>query len=130
MIQCQCLCGAVRFRLEPPLRDVSVCHCSICRTLHGGAAAYSAVSADRLHLDAGDAVRDYEVAGATYSFCGRCGSQLFWRRPELGHVSFNAALIAEPTGIVTSHHIFVGSAGDYEDVSTSLPTFERYSTGT
>ncbi len=127
MIDGQCLCGAVRFRLEPPLRDVSVCHCSICRRLHGGAAAYSAVAADRLHLDAGDDVRDYEVAGATYSFCARCGSQLFWRRPEFGHISFNAALIAEPTGIATSHHIFVGSAGDYEDVSTALPTFERYS---
>lgn len=123
----QCLCGAIRFSINGPLRDVVVCHCSICRRLHGGPAAYTACSVDDLHLDDAEALRHYDVADATYSFCGTCGSQLFWRRPSIEHVALSAAVLEQPTGLQTVRHIFVGSAGDYEDLSTALPKHVEYS---
>lgn len=127
MINGQCQCGAVRFRVEGPLRDVAVCHCSVCRRTHGGPATYTACAIDALHLDAAEALRHYEVAEATYSFCGTCGSQLFWRRPSFAHVSISAGAIEPPTGVKTTRHIFVAHAGDYEDLSTDLPKFADYS---
>ena len=30
-----CLCGAVRYEVDPPLRDVILCHCEMCRKAHG-----------------------------------------------------------------------------------------------
>jgi len=35
MAQGQCLCGAVRFELQPPWRWFAHCHCSTCRRHHG-----------------------------------------------------------------------------------------------
>ena len=127
MTKGQCLCGAVRFTINGPLRDVVVCHCSVCRRLHGGPAAYTACAMDELHVDAGEALRHYEVAEATYSFCGECGSQLFWRRPSSAQVALSAAAVDQPTGLKTVRHIFVESAGDYEDLSTDLPKHAEYS---
>ena len=121
MIEAQCFCGAVRFTIDGPVRDVIVCHCSICRRLHGGPANYSACAASDLDIVAGDDLRWHEVNGAEYGFCGVCGGRLFWRRAPVHNVSFNAACLPTPTGITTTHHIWVDSAGDYEDMSTSLP---------
>ena len=45
-----CLCGGVRFELGPPLRDVVVCHCSLCRRSGTLAGAYTSVPRDALRL--------------------------------------------------------------------------------
>jgi hypothetical protein len=121
MIEAQCMCGAVQFAIDGPVRNVIVCHCSICRRLHGGAAAYSNCRAADLDIRRGDALRWFAVNRAEYGFCSECGSRLFWRRAPVETVSFNAACLPAPTGLRTTHHIWVGSAGDYEDLTTELP---------
>jgi len=30
-----CLCGAVRYEVKGPLRNIVNCHCSLCQKLHG-----------------------------------------------------------------------------------------------
>ena len=37
-----CLCGAVRYEVTGPLRDVVECHCAMCRKTHGHIGAYTA----------------------------------------------------------------------------------------
>jgi hypothetical protein len=37
-----CLCGAVRYKVHGPLRDVVACHCSQCRRTSGHFAAFTA----------------------------------------------------------------------------------------
>jgi Glutathione-dependent formaldehyde-activating enzyme len=40
-----CLCGAVRYTVTGEIKDVSHCHCSMCRKAHGAAfATYASVS--------------------------------------------------------------------------------------
>jgi 2-methylcitrate dehydratase PrpD len=46
-----CLCGAVRFKLAPPLRDVVLCHCSVCRRIHGHVGAYTNVARAQLEFE-------------------------------------------------------------------------------
>ena len=121
MIHGQCLCGAVRFHLTGAARDVTVCHCSVCRRLHGGAAAYSASPSEAFHIDDDADLRWHDVDGAHYGFCSTCGSRMFWKRDGWSHTSFNAALLVDAPPLMTTHHIWVGSAGAYEDLSTSLP---------
>lgn len=120
-----CHCGTVRFQIDGPVRDVTVCHCSVCRRLHGGAAAYSACAAADLVLVCDTALRWYTHGGADYGFCEVCGSRLFWRREALATISINAACLSQPSGLRTTHHIWVASAGDYEDLSTSLPCYRE-----
>ncbi len=37
-----CLCGAVRYEVQGPLRDVLICHCEECRRWHGHVSATTA----------------------------------------------------------------------------------------
>ena len=46
-----CLCGAVRYRIDGPVRDVIVCHCSICRRYHGGPAPHAACPRGQIAID-------------------------------------------------------------------------------
>ena len=45
-----CLCGAVRFEVAGPLRDVVECHCAMCRKTHGHIGAYTATPKDKLRI--------------------------------------------------------------------------------
>lgn len=118
-----CLCGAVRYEVTAPLDSISICHCSVCRRVHGEAAAYTRCAAEALVLVEARGLAHAEKDGATYSFCRECGSQLFWRRPERGTVGIAAGSLAEPTGLAIRHHIWVDSAADWELISDDLPRY-------
>ena len=88
-----CLCGAVRYEVHGPLRDVVNCHCSKCRRMNGNYAAYSSARREDLRIieDRGlrwyDSVQD-ETPDVKRGFCSQCGSSLFWdakERPTMGH---------------------------------------------
>ena len=110
-----CLCGAVRYRVEGPLRGVIVCHCGVCRRTHAGPAHFTACPRERLEITTEDDLRWHEHDGARRGFCAVCGSRLFWDRGR-ATISIAAGSVDEPTGLSTSHHIYTASAGDWYDV--------------
>ena len=123
-----CLCGAVRYRIDGPARDVIVCHCSVCRRAHGGPAPHAACPRDRLHVADDQALRWHAHDGARRGFCEVCGARLFWDRPEFETISIAAGSLDDPTGLHTIRHIFVDSAADWEDVPPGgLPGSSRAS---
>ena len=46
-----CLCGAVRFSVAGPLRDVLICHCAECRRWTGAPGTFTARGRERLVFD-------------------------------------------------------------------------------
>ena len=109
-----CLCGAVRYAITGPLRDVVACHCRRCRRTHGHFAAYSACARDHLVLLDAPGLRWYEDAGGRLrGFCGTCGASLFWRAEGSASVSVAAGTLDEPTGLRTIAHIYTRDRGDY-----------------
>jgi hypothetical protein len=108
-----CLCGAVRYEVRGPLRDVVLCHCSRCRRTHGHVAAYAACRAPDLILVAERELRWYEHGDRARGFCGRCGASLFWRAAGRDTVSVAAGTLDPPTGLTTVAQIFVDDRGDY-----------------
>jgi hypothetical protein len=111
-----CLCGAVRYRVRRPLRDVVDCHCSRCRRTHGHVAAYAACRAADLALVAGAELRWYEDGDRARGFCARCGASLFWRAAGRDTVSVTAGTLDPPTGLRTIAQIFVADRGDYYEL--------------
>ena len=112
-----CLCGGVRFELDLPLRNVVVCHCSLCRRSGTLAGAYTAVPREALRLAAEDSLRWYVDANERRrGFCGTCGASLFWSRDDEATISVSAGALDAPTGLVTERHIFVSDAADWESV--------------
>ena len=95
--QGSCPCGAVRFAIFGPVRDVIVCHCAACREATGG--PWPAAAAYRRDLAVGDeAAVIWELAavsehGASRGRCRSCGTVVFWDAPGRDTVSFAAALL-------------------------------------
>ena len=116
-----CLCGAVRYSIAGPIRDVLVCHCGECRRWHGGAGAYTAAPADAVTFAGSgeDSLRWIESpaseTGASRGFCGECGSSLFWRAPGRDTISIAAGSLDQPTGLRIAGHIHTDPGEDWTD---------------
>jgi hypothetical protein len=126
----RCLCGAVRYEVRGPLRDVLVCHCEECRRWHGHASAFTAARREDLAIDDSRAVRWIDSpasdAGARRGFCGECGSSLFWDAPGRATISIAAGTLEGDAGLRVSGHIYVSEQGGYYELpDDGLPRHAR-----
>ena len=111
-----CMCGAVRYRVNGPLRPIIACHCIQCRKSSGHFVAATACPTEALHID-GDTLQWFASSlEAERGFCGRCGSNLFWRRKGANSTSIWAGSIDGPTGLHIAQQMFTGSKGDYYEL--------------
>ena len=119
----KCLCGAVRYEVDPPLRDVVLCHCEMCRKAHGHVGAYTAAPKAALRLTETRGLRWYVSSPiARRGFCGECGGTLFWEGRDRDTISIAAGTLDGPTGLSTTLQIHVEDAGDYYHVDPSIPS--------
>jgi hypothetical protein len=112
-----CLCGAVRYEVTGPLRDVVVCHCSRCLRSHGHAAAYSACARSDLAIVRDESLRWYEADDRSRGFCARCGASLFWSAAGRDTISIAAGTLDQPTGLRTVAHIYTRDHADYYEIA-------------
>ena len=109
--QGSCPCGAVRFTIDGPVRDVIVCHCSACVEATGS--PWPASAAYRRDLSVGgQAPLSWELAavsehGASRGRCRSCGTVVFWDAPDRDTVSFAAALLEGGGQLRVAAHIWV-----------------------
>ncbi len=125
-----CLCGAVRFHTEAPLREVIFCHCSQCRRQTGLYYAATSVPWDSLTLETADTLRWYaSSAFARRGFCGTCGSALFWKAETEANVAILAGAFDDGTPLRPGAHIFVADMGCFYTVPPDQPQFARDAPG-
>ena len=119
-----CLCGAVRFEVLGPLRDVVLCHCGECRRWGGHVTAMTAAQAGHLRFATDSGLRwidsPQSAARAQRGFCGECGASLFWDAPDRETISIAAGVLDEPTGLRTTSQIYTEDAGDYYEIDPAL----------
>jgi hypothetical protein len=113
-----CACGAVRFAIDGPVRDLITCHCDACTAAAAGPWAASAVRRGDLSLEGEQALVWEEAAvsayGARRGFCRVCRTYLLWDAPGRPTVSFGAALLDDAAvGLEVVAHIWV-PAGELE----------------
>ncbi len=125
-----CLCGAVRYEITGPLRDVVNCHCSMCQRLHGSFGAHSKAKKSHIHLREDSGLRWYATSEmARRGFCGMCGSNIFWEPLKQDATGIIAGTLDQPTGLKTIGHIFVGEKPDFYAITDAVPQFEGSSDG-
>ena len=113
----RCLCGAVQYEVDGPLRNVLVCHCVECRRWSGHAWAATAAARTDLRMVA-DATLEWiespaSDTAARRGFCTACGSSLFWEAPGRETISIAAGSLDGPTELQVMGHTYVHQAGDY-----------------
>jgi hypothetical protein len=127
-----CLCGAVRFEVHGPLRDVFTCRCVECRRWSGHVFAASAVRReDLVFLEERGLCWIHSPESeskARRGFCRECGSSLFWDPPRRDTIAVAAGSLDAPTGLKLAGHVYVSQAPDYEELpDDGLPRYERLS---
>jgi hypothetical protein len=124
-----CLCGGVRFEVEPPFRRANHCHCSRCRK-HSGTFGLTQgrVARERFRLLAGEELlRVYGPAegAAVKVFCSVCGSSLFgghW--PDGDEVSVRLGALDGDPEVRPQYHSFVDSRGAWDELpEDGLPRY-------
>ena len=109
-----CLCGAVSFSVEGPLRPVVACHCDQCRRSTGNYVAATSAFRECVRIE-GVVTWFRSSPEARRGFCGICGSNLFWDGPGT-HLSIMAGALDLPTGLSLAGHIFCQGRGDWYDL--------------
>jgi hypothetical protein len=121
-----CLCGAVRYRVMGPVRDVVNCHCSQCRRTHGTFGAYSDCAKTDLVFDEDRGLAWYRSSeAARRGFCRECGASLFWDRTAGDGISVAAGTTDQPTGLKTVRHIFTADVPDWYTIDDDLERFPQ-----
>lgn len=125
-----CLCGAVRYEIDGPLRDVVNCHCTMCQRLHGAFGAHSKARKADIKVTRDDGLAWYATSDkARRGFCRECGSNLFWDPMEQDTTGIVAGSLDPPTGLKTIGHIFTGEKGDFYELTDDAPKFDGSSDG-
>ena len=120
-----CLCGAVRYRLQPPLRSVVACHCGQCRRTSGNYVSATAVPIDKFALSNDAGLKWYRSSEqARRGFCAECGSSLFWSADGRDTITIMSGTIDGKTGLTTVAHICVADKGDYYELNSSEPQYD------
>ena len=120
MARGECNCGAVRFAIDAELKDVFVCHCSICRRATGSnGIAVLVIPNERFRwLEGQDHVTEWSKPDSQWQiwFCRVCGS------PVPGQN--DPARMFVPAGSITeggealrvAHHIWVASKAVWDEI--------------
>lgn len=125
-----CLCGAVRYQVTGPLRDVINCHCGMCQRLHGNFGPHTKARKSNITVTRDDGLEWFKTSDiARRGFCRICGSGLFWEPFDMDATGIIAGTLDGPTTLKTMGHIFVGEKPDFYDVTDDLPQFQRSSKG-
>ena len=126
-----CHCGAVAFEMETDLiYPLFTCYCGRCRKVNGSPASpyVTGRKSDLRILKGAAAMKIYNVDTNERSFCGLCGSSLFYmdsRWPEECWPLASAIDTPLPTP-ERFVHIFVGSKAPWFPICAEGPQFDDY----
>lgn len=125
-----CLCGAVRYEVKGPLRNVVNCHCSMCQRLHGNFGPHSKARKANIRITNDSGLAWYKTSEiARRGFCRVCGSSLFWEPFKLDATGIIAGSLDGPTVLETIGHIFISEKCDFYEITDGLPQYPASSDG-
>jgi hypothetical protein len=121
-----CLCGAVQFRVDGPMREVVFCHCGQCRRQTGLYYASTNAADKDMTIKGAENITWYQSSDAgRRGFCKHCGSALFWKYIGQDHISIQAGTLDKPTRLTPGYHIFCADKGDFYEIDDGLPQYAK-----
>ncbi|MEM6913729.1 MAG: GFA family protein [Pseudomonadota bacterium] len=115
----RCLCGAVSYEAYGNLNSVQPCHCTDCQRWSGG--PFMGVEPETITIN-GDVTWYKSSEWAERGFCPQCGSTLFWRLQNGGHLTFAAGTLDDSSALAgIREHIFVDHQPRYYDFKDEAP---------
>ncbi|MEM7219705.1 MAG: GFA family protein [Pseudomonadota bacterium] len=117
-----CACGAIRYRVTGPLRQIIACHCAQCRRTSGHFVAATACRRQHLELVNDSTLKWFRaIPGYRRGFCQLCGSSLFFEADDEDRCSIAAGSLDDDSGLRIAAHIFCEEQGRYYDIDGDTP---------
>jgi hypothetical protein len=121
-----CLCGALRYRIEPGEADSALCHCRMCQHASGApAVAWFTLPGARFTYIGGTPRQYRSSSRALREFCGNCGSPVLFRPDGDPRVDVAAATLDDPVAVPPAYHIWRMSRLSWFDTTDALPRFDE-----
>ncbi len=129
MIEGECFCGTVRYRIDGELVNARCCHCSRCRKAFSGAGSAYAELADPASFTwvaGADNLQKYaSQVDWGLAFCKTCGTTLCGTHRDAVHGVTLGSVNGDP-GVEIQMHIFVGSKAPWDHIAGPAPQYETF----
>jgi len=125
----QCMCGAIRYQVDGEPNAVAACHCSDCRRSAGAPVVTWAMFPETaLTVTRGQPQTINSSGTAMRSFCGACGTGLFYRNATVlpGIVDIQSATLDDPEALPPGVQIQTAERLNWMKRLHELPEFERF----
>lgn len=120
MIKGHCNCGDIKFQINSEVKDVYVCHCSICRRSTGsqGIAVIVVKNKDFEWVSGQEKLKTWRKPGHDWetSFCPQCGSTLPGDNDSERKYIPCGSLSEGAEQLKVAHHIFVDSKANWDEI--------------
>ena len=124
-----CLCGAVKYVVNGPIKAVANCHCNTCQKTTGSVFATTAVIGEKdLEIIEGqDSLANYQVSEkVTKYFCRTCGTPIFnFHKKYPGNCMTQVGSLDEPSLAAPAINIFCESMLPWVKDIADLKCFDR-----
>lgn len=127
MLKASCLCGGIQFRIGEVLRDISICHCSLCRKVSGAGslATIAVATANLVWVKGEDLITRFErPTGYGSAFCRICGSPAPDPDSRKTRYAVPMGLLDGKPELGVREHIFVGSKAAWDAIGDNAPQFD------
>lgn len=115
-----CLCGAVRFRVRHG-GEVVLCHCSMCRRMHGGP-LFAVMCEGAPTFEAEGAVGVYRSSEqGERGFCQNCGSTLYFRHRAQDFFAFTAGSFDDQAPMMITGQIHLDDKPGFYAFASDTP---------
>jgi hypothetical protein len=124
-----CQCGSIRYEVSGEPQHASLCHCIDCRKSAGApAVAWAAYLEEDFRIIKGQAVTFSSSGLSMRSFCGTCGTGLYFVNAEVlpGIVDIQTATLDDPNAIVMECQIQTAERIEWMADLQGLPEFARW----
>lgn len=119
-----CLCGALRYRLEPGPVNSAYCHCRMCQRASGAPALpWFTVAVDRFAYTAGVPAVYRSSSFAVREFCRRCGSPIVFRIDGETCLDVTNISLDEPNLVPPTYHIWCMSKVAWFETTDDYPRY-------
>ncbi len=118
-----CFCGAIRYRVSTWSRDVSHCHCGICRRTTGAPfITWATFPADAFVFTAGTPAEFCATSRASRQLCPTCGTALTFRETARPHsIDATVGSMDCPDLVIPAAHIWTSSQLAWLHLADDLP---------
>ena len=126
-----CLCGAVRYSISAPLKNVIACHCTHCRKISGAGSSHNVVvPTAAITITSGETkvYKDTAQSGNTLfrHFCANCGSSLMSRREKMPEMTvLKVGTLDDAAGLQIAMNVWTDSALPWMHIDPALDHYPQ-----